>query len=123
MRSIGLFLCLCFSISFLMAADWTGFQGCGHYQVRGVVRTIENTQVIVLNEKSKSEIQFKLPIDNEPMLSPYVNRAIDADLEITKPMNGSKGNGIVKKIKERIPNPINPLDTGLSFVKKSECKK
>lgn len=122
------FLLLIFSLyllsaTSLLAADWTGFKGCGLYKVRGVGRTIKNALVIVVNEKTKSEIIFSLPINNEPTLAPYVDRPLEATVQINKPMNGSKGFGVVQSIKSRLPDPLNPVDTGMSLMTKSECKK
>ncbi len=121
MRSLILTLCL-FSGTLMAQTSWTGFKGCGLYRVRGIVRIQNNTPVIVVNEKTKSEMVFTLPIPNEPKLSAYIDREMQANLLITEAMNGSKGKGVVKEIEARIPNPIDPKDTGINFITKSECK-
>jgi hypothetical protein len=106
----------------ISAADWTGFQGCGLYQVRAIARSIKNIPMIVINEKTQSEIVLTLPIENEPTLAPYINRAFLAEVQIEKKMIGPNGKGIVKNIKTRLPDPLNPTDTGIKLITKSECK-
>jgi len=122
MRSILILVSLTFAFS-ASAADWTGFQGCGLYEVKGVVRFIKNIATMVVNEGTKSEIKISVPIENEPKLSPYIDTPFIAEVEIKSKMNGSLGTGTVVKIDTRLPHPLNPKDTGMSFLKKSECAK
>lgn len=105
------------------ARDWTGFKGCGLYKISGVVRMQKNVPVIVVNEKSKSEIIIHVPIANEPVITSHLDMPVEAQVQLTKPMNGSIGEGEVVKISNRLPHPLNPMDTGLSFIKKGECAK
>ncbi len=82
-------------------ADWTGFAGCGLYQVRGVGRIMNNALVIVLNEKTQSEIVLHLPTINEPLLAPYLDRPLVAELQIDRPMQGTEGKGTIVRIADR----------------------
>ncbi len=119
MRFFLLFIALS---STALAADWTGFDGCGLYQVKGVGRIIKNTLVIVVNEKTQSEIIFSVPILNGIKLSPYIDRPLEANLQINEAINGANGKGTIQMIKDRLPNPLNPKDTGIQLLTKSECK-
>jgi len=117
-----IFFSLIFTFS-ASAADWTGFQGCGLYEVKGVVRFVKNIATMVVNEGTKSEIKISVPIENEPKLSPYIDSPFIAEVEMKTKMNGSLGSGTVMKIETRLPHPLNPKDTGMKFLKKSECAK
>lgn len=110
-------------ISLATASDWTGFKGCGLYKIDGVVRFKNNVPVMVVNETTKSEITLTVAIKNEPKLAPYIDQPISAQMNLTKPMNGSLGFGEVVEINSRLPHPLNPQDTGLHFVKSGECVK
>ncbi len=122
MRSLFIFCSLILATS-ATAADWTGFQGCGLYEVKGVVRFVKNIPTMIINEGTKSEIKLSVPIENEPKLSPYIDTPFIADVELKSKMNGSLGTGTVVKIETRLPHPLNPKDTGMKFLKKSECAK
>lgn len=115
-----LFFLLNFESSF--GGSWTGFSSCGLYLVKGTVHSGGKYPVIVLNEKSLSEITITVPIQNEIFLAPYDNRSIEATVEFSKKFEFSKMHGVVKKIKERIPNPLNPEASKIKLISISECK-
>jgi len=104
-------------------ADWTGFAGCGLYQVRGVGRLMNNSLVIVVNENTRSQIVFHLPILNEPRLAPYLDRPLVAELQLDQPMQGAQGTGTVMQVADRLPNPLNPMDTGIRLMTEGQCHK
>ena len=118
MRSLLLVFFLFTISASLFAEDWTGFSGCGTYEVSGTARSLKKSLVILVNEKSKSEMIINVPIINEPMLAPYLDKPILATLDFDK----SKSEGTVKIIKSRIPNPLNPMDTGIKLMSKADCK-
>jgi hypothetical protein len=121
MRS--LFFCFVFLLpSSVFAEAWTGISDCGIYRVKGVARSTPNGLIIVVNEKSKSEINIKIPEHNEAFLAPYVDKAIEASVKIVNKSQGSSVEGIIMKIASRIPNPINPKDTGIKLSSKALCK-
>lgn len=122
MHLAGILVSLFFSLA-AHAADWTGFKGCGLYEVRGVIKFEKNVPTMVVNEGTKSEIKISVPIENEPRLSAYIDRPFIAEVEMKTKMNGSLGTGTVMKIDSRLPHPLNPMDTGMKFLKKSECAK
>lgn len=113
-----------FIIAFVgKAEDWTGFKTCGKYAVRGIVRkSVDRALVIVINEKTASEITFSVPIKEEPILAPYIDRPTVATVTIDNLSKGSKILGHVNNIDLRLPNPLNPADTGVSLISKGQCK-
>ena len=121
MRFLGLMTTLLFLSMPSFAQDWTGISDCGRYTVRGVGRSINHRLVLVVNEKSASEIVVHVPILNEPHLAPYVDKALIATVLIPKVPRGSPVKGIVETIEWRIPNPIDPEDTGMRLTEKTEC--
>jgi hypothetical protein len=106
-----------------LAEDWTGISDCGNYQVSGVVRSKKDGPVIVINEKTQSEITITLPIQNEAKVAPYINKAIAATISFERKPSRTEVVGIIKSIEVRIPNPLDPKDTGIKFLSKVECKK
>lgn len=121
MRFLGLMTTLLFFSVPSLAQDWTGISDCGRYSVRGVGRTMQHGAVIVVNEKSESEIIVHVPIINEAFLAPYNDRALIATVLIPKVPQESSVEGIIEAIGERIPNPLNPQDTGMRLVEKTVC--
>lgn len=122
MRNFLIFVLISGAVPLSHAASWTGYKGCGLYEAKGVVRIIKHTPTIVLNEGTNSEIKLTVPVKNEPVLSPYLDLPFTAEVKISS-MDGSLGKGEVQKIDSRLPHPLNPKDTGLKFLKKSECAK
>lgn len=97
---------------------------CGEYEVRGIVRAKKTSHEIVVNEKTMSEINIALPIGEQLKLAPYVDRAMSANLILNKKFDGTNGTSEkIISIKNRIPDPLKPGDTGLSLIKKIECAK
>ena len=118
------FIGLIFSFSPLLPAqDWAGFSGCGVYEVRGVARMLKKHLVIVVNEKSQSEITIAVPLKNELFLAPYLDNSLWASVEFQKNKTKKQNlEGLIKEIKSRIPNPLAPDDTGIKLISKVECK-
>ena len=104
------------------AADWTGFTDCGDYLVNGIARSDKNGIVIVVNEKTQSQISITVPISHEPILAPYLNKELKATLHFEKKSPGTKLSGTIIAIDSRNPNPLNPKDTGISLINKANCK-
>lgn len=119
MRKLALLFLLSTS---LKAQNWTEINTCGEYQVRGVTRLIKKNLVIVVNEKTRSEIIIKIPVINEAYLAPYLDKPMEALVLLTKKVKGAEVDGKIKEIKPRLPNPINPLDTEVRLVSKAACE-
>ncbi len=101
---------------------WSGFEGCGTYKVQGVAQSSKKGVLIVVNDKTQSEFEVAIPIENEVRLAPYIDQAIVAEVLINTPPKGSKIQGLIKTIKSRLPNPINPADTGMRLISKDKCE-
>lgn len=100
------------------------FTECGEYSVKGVVRSGQTSFNIIVNEKTQSEhvIDF-LPSESQK-IGAFVNRPIEAVVLLDKKFNGTIGVGqTIISAKFRIPDPLNPKDTGFSLIKKVECRK
>lgn len=103
----------------LMASDLVD---CGHYSVRGLVRLGEKGFEIVVNEKTMSEHVMSLSSSDQATVAIFLNNNVSAEVLINKTFNGTIGQAHkVLSIKERIPNPLAPGDTGFTLIKKSDC--
>ena len=97
---------------------------CGEYEVRGVVRAKERGYGIVVNEKTMSEINISLPLHEQLKILPYSDRPMTAVLVLDKRFDGTNGlSESIVSIKNRIPDPLKPGDTGMSLLKKTQCSK
>ena len=81
MRLLLAFVCLFPLSSF---ADSLGLNGCGIYEFKGTPRIQNGKVVLVLNEKSLSEIILRPAIIDEAKLAPYVNLMSQGVLVIQK---------------------------------------
>lgn len=96
---------------------------CGEYEIKGVVKAGKAGYEIVVNEKTRSELRIQLPTAEQLKVLPYADRAMTANVLLQKKFDGTKGlSDKIISIKTRIPNPLDPQDTGLSLITKSECK-
>lgn len=103
--------------------SFADLSSCGEYQVRAVVRAGKTSHVIIVNEKTRSELTLTMPIVERLKLAPYVDRAISAVVLLNKKFDGTKGEvDNIISIESRIPDPLSPLDTGIKLIKKVECK-
>lgn len=95
---------------------------CGEYEVRAVVRAKKTSYEIVVNEKTMSEINIALPVPEQLKLAPYIDRPMTAVLILDKKFDGTKGRSEkIISVKNRIPDPLKPGDTGLTLIKKMKC--
>lgn len=102
--------------------NWTKFNECGLYRSRGIIRSDKRGLHIVVNEKTQSEITITVPIQNEAMLAPYLDKPVTSIVQLEKLKHGSTVNATVTKIDIRIPHPLTPNDTGVEFISKGACK-
>ncbi len=105
---------------------YEGFQGCGEYLAAGTVHSsVKTGYMLVINEQTRSEYNFRIPIMEEPKFAPYMDKPLKASVLITKPIDGTRGEiEKVIKVEHRIPNPLHPVfDTGFRLIKKVKCKK
>ncbi|NOT80380.1 MAG: hypothetical protein HOP07_15405 [Bacteriovoracaceae bacterium] len=119
MKRIIILLVFCYQPTLLMASELVD---CGNYKVSGVVRLGEKGFEIVVNEKTTSEHLITLSSADQAKVAIFLNNSISAEVLLNKKFNGTSGQAEnVMSIKERIPDPLAPSDTGFSLIKKSEC--
>ncbi len=98
---------------------------CGDYSVAGVIRLINHEVILVVNEKTKSEHRIHFPTLEQPKLTPYDDRPVTVKLRLQKIWNGTTGLAqiILERPELRVPNPLQPNDTGFSLISAQKCLK
>lgn len=116
---------LLFIILFLKTNAFANDLGCGQYHLSGIVRKIEDTPLIIVNEHSKSEYRLSVAIEDEPKIVPYVDRAFEMDATILENFDGTKAKLTkLENAKLKVSNPLDSeLDTKLTLIKALPCKK
>ncbi len=116
MNKLFLFLCLIFSVN-----AWA----CGDYDVRALVVMKDGFAGLVINPKTKSEINLKVEFNESAKLSPYIDRFIEAQITITDKMDFTMGTAsTINNIKVLVPDPLaQGSGTKMTQTKASDCKK
>ncbi len=95
---------------------------CGLYEIQGEVRVINTKRVLSVNSKTLSEYLIYFPASEEAKLALYDNRDIKAQVYLLEKLNGTVGNGsTIEEIESRIPNPLNPQETGFKLIRSKDC--
>lgn len=98
---------------------------CGEYNVSGIVRfeKAKNKFYVVVNEKSMSEQLMSFELLETPKLTPFLNRPLTLTVQLLTKWDGNTGvaTNIIGAPKDRVPNPMNPQDTGFDLTKKLPC--
>jgi hypothetical protein len=102
--------------------NWSGITVCGSYQVSGIVRAFKSGLVMVVNEKTQSEIVISVPIPNEAKLAPYLDKSMLATVAFVKKPQASHYQAVVQNIAARIPNPLSPKDSGIKILSEAKCQ-
>ena len=110
---------LLFLLPILAFADSLGLNGCGLYEFKGVPRIQGGKVVLILNEKSLSEIVLRPAIIDEAKLAPYVNLMGQGVLVINK-ISGPQSADIQEfnKLDYGEPDPLKL--TGHTYLKKKK---
>jgi hypothetical protein len=100
---------------------------CGEYKISGIVRMINNSPVIIVNEHSLSEQNFRVPILEEPKIVPYIDSFFELSASLDKKMDGTKGklsnlNVIGRKLHSPLHHSTDKQQTGLQLIKPQACK-
>lgn len=98
---------------------------CGDYYAQATIKEKNNSLYVVVNEKSKSEINLEAINDIETKLAPYQNRPVSVKLSINKAFVGSESElSGIDIIELRAANPaMGARDSYIKQLKKYECKK
>lgn len=125
-----LILLIVFTLSSpVMAQNKEQFVGtptdCGEYKIAGVVRRIDDSLKIVVNEKTLSEKIISLALLESGKLGPYLDHAVHVSVMLNKKFDGTKAeaSGITQAPSDRLPDPMNPQDTGFLLITPSPCIK
>lgn len=106
-------------LPFSSFAESLGLAGCGVYEFKGIPRLKNDKVVLMLNEKSMSEIVLKPAIIDEAKLAPYVNLVAQGELIINK-VTGPR-TADVKEFSKIDYGESDPLKlTGHTFLKKKK---
>lgn len=111
-------------ILFPTALYANGISDCGEYSIRGVVRPTSEGLSLIVNEKTQSEYKISMPIFEQGKIGGYINKPVTVRALLDKKFDGTKG--YTEKILSsefRLPDPLNPKDTGFTLDKKTNCKK
>lgn len=113
-----------FFMFILSTSVHAGLSNCGEYTLKGVVRPLEHGLTVVVNEKTQSEMQITTTILESSKLGAFVNKPVTIKALLDKKFDGTKG--VASKIIQaefRLPDPLNPTDTGAILDKKTTCAK
>lgn len=103
---------------------YSSLGNCGLYEARGIVRDIKSNSVLVVNEKTLSETQIHFSIAEQAKILLYENKDVTAKVLLLEKFNGTVGvSETIIEVNRRIPNPLNPEDTGLTLIAKKDCTK
>ncbi len=113
---------LCFSLLLFLPVP---VFACGIYEINGVVRRGEHHYLIVMAEKTKSQMVLETRSSGELSILPYENFPIHAIVSIEQKFDGTLGKiAKVIEIRKRVPDPIHPTaDTYLKLKKAEKCEK
>lgn len=117
-------LFLLFILPTIANAGIAGLSECGEYTIKGVIRPLPEGLTIVVNEKTQSELKITMPLLEQSKIGGHINKPVTIKALLTTQFDGTKG--FTEKIissELRLPDPLNPKDTGLSLDKKLDCKK
>jgi hypothetical protein len=115
----------------LNAQELTGFAGCGEYLLKGVlVKNKKNVKmrgplIYKTNVQTKSEMQFIIKeSDDLALLVPYVNIPTEIRANVSKMMDGTKGEiHRISKISLRKNNPLVVVkNSGMLLIHSQDCQ-
>ncbi len=108
---------------FIHSAQAVTMNGCGDYQIEGFVRKEKSSAIIVINEKSVSEVKIKAAVNWQSKLFAYADQPIKAQIKITKKMDGTRAVlSSIKEIELRTPDPLKNNFEKITLIKKGECQ-
>lgn len=116
-------LILTFLFSLFSTQSFAIATKCGEYSFNGVVRNQKEGTRLIINEKSMSQYTIDFNDSDTMKLSIYNDQYVSGTIKIETLVNHyNLSDATLLKISERVPNPLNPTDTFLTFVKADKCK-
>lgn len=87
---------------------------CQVYEYQGIVRILDKKMVLVINETTMSEMKFKLPIEGEVKLAPFVDltvkgKLIFKDKKISKILSADYGKA--QPLDHKLHSYLRPLNS------------
>lgn len=65
-------------------ANSLGVESCGIYEFQGVPKIQAKQMILVLNEKTLSELSIPIPKKDEPQFAPFLNLTTKGEVEINQ---------------------------------------
>lgn len=110
------------SLLFFSEATKATLTECGEYSANGVVRAKSDGIKFIINEKTLSEFVISLPVLEQMKIAGFVDKDVTIVLLLNKKTIGQKlESSEIRSATLRIPDPLNPKDTGLSLRKGEKC--
>lgn len=108
-------------------SEVSGFEGCGHYLLRGTLLLDKEHKLLIysVNHLTKSELVFSIPNKNDlNIIAGFLNKSTAIKADILKKMDGTKGEiQNIKEVDVRYPNPLSgPQDTYIRLLQSKSCK-
>lgn len=95
---------------------------CGEYKAKGVVRLKQDRIKLIVNEKTLSEYEISMSLGEQTKLAGLIDRDVTVELILDQKLDGQKAESSeILSVASRIPNPLDPTDTGLTLVKNKKC--
>ena len=101
-----------------------GLNSCGEFEFRGVPQIDDKEMIVVINNKSKSEIRILIPLSEQSRITPYLKHTVEGKIKISKIKNLWRGEAIeLKDIRLIVPDPLNPsINSFLKIIKSKKCQ-
>lgn len=114
---------LSFALSFNTFAS-IGLNSCGEYAFKGTPQIDDKQMVVIIKEKSKSEIRLVVPLAEQSKITPYLKLTIEGRLTLSKIYHLWKGEVTqLKDIKLTVPDPLHPhKNSFLNLIKSKKCQ-
>lgn len=97
-------------------------ESCGEYTARGIVRAKADGIKLIINEKTLSEYVISMPTLEQAKIAGFIDKDVSVSLILNKKTIGQKlESSEIRSATFRIPDPLNPKDTGFTLIKEVKC--
>lgn len=101
-------------------AEPLGLKSCGIYAFQGIPKLLDKKMILVLNEKSLSELVIDVSKQDQLIFAPYLNIVTKGELEVTKMTDFKTVTAKFLKLDYGMPNPLNPAKHSFISLKASK---